>query len=233
MEIGTENSRVGMRIFIPLFVVAGTLFMTGETLGAFNKSKVSISLQVQAEKSDDRGEDEVETENSLTVTTFQNETGIYTVRVAMRNKGDQELKGELVWGFISDYSSGKSRQGDRYSPAEAVPALFSPGKKEIELPAGATVKDTIISEPFVFEEKMVEVERFTGKGNTQPIESETGNVYRGCLVLFVVDGEVVAKKSNSSRYEKDEWIERCLNPPNEQAKASGAKNKKKKKIRSN
>jgi hypothetical protein len=206
-KLKMKNIRLGRRYFIPLFVVAA-LLMLGDVFAASSKSKVSILVKDRSEKSDDKGEDEVEKESSITETAFQSETEIVTLTLKIKNGGDLPLTGQLEWCFIYDYSSGKHKDSRDRVPAEAVAATFSPGKKKVTLEPDSVLEEIVISDPFRYEEKTVDTENYNN-GYTTSYDYETGNIYKGYLVLFTVDGEVVAMKSNSSRYIKDEWIEKC------------------------
>jgi len=59
-------------------------------------------------------------------------------------------------------------------------------------------------------------------------DHETGDVYKGYIVLFTVNGEIFAAESNSSQYLRDEWTRQCRNPP-----SPPAKEKKKKETETN
>lgn len=197
------------RALIPLLVVTAW-FVAGGSVGASQKHRVSVSVKARTEKSRDDGEKEVETDRNLTTTTFQTETEICTLQITIRNDEDREYQGQMIWGFVSDHSSG--RLIDR-TPEEAVPAIFSAGKKSITLPAGATVTQTVISEPFVYAEKTVERENYHRlNARTSSRDHITGDEYKGYIVLITANGETLAAKSNSSRYLKDEWIKKCRNP---------------------
>jgi hypothetical protein len=199
-----KNNRIGMRIIILLYI-ASTLFMAGESFAASEKSKISITVKPKSEKSDDERDDLTESGSTTTETFVKTEFETVTLTAKIKNSEDQAVTGQLAWLFISDFSSGKTN--DR-APVKSVTASFSPGKKEVTLEPGSVLEETILSKPFMYEEKTVNRESDTSSSTT---DTEKGNVYKGYLVLFIVDGETVAMSSNSSRYKKDEWIEKCRN----------------------
>lgn len=192
---------VGKRVFLFLFFAA-VMWSASESFAA---SDISIKVKARSESSKDDGEMELETEQSCSTTAFNSETEVFTLQVGLKNNRDQEYKGVLQWCFISDHSTGDTYDEE---PTDAVPATFSPGKKEIVLAAGAAVTESVVSEAFVFEEKTVETEWYDS-GDTTTYEYETGDVYKGYLLFFTVNGEILSQSSNSSRYLKDEWVEKC------------------------
>ncbi len=195
------------RIWICL-AVATVWFAAADTFGQAEKPKISINSTAKMTREKPiKIDDEVETVDRLTITTGSIETETCTVAVTLKNGGDQPVKGQLKWGFVSDHSSGKSKPKDRYSPSDPVRTLFGSGKKEVTLPAGEAVTESIISQPFVYEEKTVEIENYNNNSSSQSIDYETGDVYKGYLVLFTVNGENVATKASTSSYAKEEWIQ--------------------------
>lgn len=200
-----------MRHFIVWNRVLACMFFISVLLGAgeaaaFSDSDVSIEVKKKSQKDNNNGETEVETEDNLTVTDFRTETEVYTLHVTLENYGDREYQGDLQWCFISEHSS-----GDVYDdmPVEPVPATFSPGRKVITVPSDGALKEKIVSQPFVFERKQVETEWYTGDGDTHEYEAETGDVYKGYVVFFVVNGDIMATAGSSGRYSKEEWVQRC------------------------
>ena len=186
-------------------------FMPSESHAAVKKLKVSISAKNRSEKEKDSGEEEVETPNKVTTTSFQTETESCTLYIKIKNGGDQPITGQMKWCFISDHSSGKN---SGQTLGEATPAIFCFGKKEITLPVAAVVEESVVSELFTYEEKTVLTETYNSANEgVHERDIQIGDVYKGYLVLFLVDGKVVAMNSNTSRYRKDAWIEQCRNPP--------------------
>lgn len=193
------------RVFVCLFFAA-VLLSAGESFAALNTAKISIKAKDKYEKTNKAWETEVETEENLSMTSFQTETKTYTLYVKLKNDGDQEQKGVLEWCFISDHSTGETYDE---MPTKAVPATFSPGRRALTIAPHTELSESIVSEPFMFEKKSVETEWYTGDGGTSENEYETGDVYKGYVLLFTVNGEILAKASSSSRYLKDDWIEQC------------------------
>ena len=196
---------VGKRVLACLFFAA-VLVSCSDSFALSNSSKISIKVKGKCEKSDDSGETELESDENLAVISFQTETETYTLHLELKNGSDQEYKGILQWCFVSDHSSGNIYDE---IPEEAVSATFSPGKKSITLAPGAELSETIVSAPFVYEEKTVETEWYIGDGGTSEEDYETGDVYKGYVILFIVNGEILASASNSGRYLKEKWIQRC------------------------
>jgi hypothetical protein len=213
------------RTLITMLVVT-VWFIAGESFGISKNPRISVSVTARGEADRDDGKKEVETGKGLTTTTFRTETETYTLQITIKNDENQEYQGQLEWGFVSDHSSGKLIARD---PEKAVPAIFSTGKIKITLPAKATVTQTVISEPFIYEEKTVEREKLNKvNADTSSKDYITGDEYKGYIVLITENGEILAAKSNSSRYLKDEWVKKCRNPPSAKSKKK-KKNKKREK----
>ncbi len=192
---------VGKRVCVCLFFAA-VMWSASESVAA---TDVTMKVKVRSESDNDHGEIELETDQSFATTAFETETEIFTLQITLKNNRDQEYKGVLQWCFISDHSTGEIFDEE---PIDAVPATFGPGKKEIVLAPGAALNEVIVSEPFVFEEKTVDTEWYNS-GDTTTYEYETGDIYKGYILFFTVNGKVVSQVSNSGRYLKEEWIEKC------------------------
>jgi hypothetical protein len=197
-------NRTKKHIWICLMVATACL-MAADTFAAASKMKISLSATGRAKREKPvKIDDEVETANSLTVTTGETETEVCTVTVKLKSSEEAPVTGQLEWCFISDHSSGKIVD---YSPVKPERAMYGPGKKSITLPPGEIVEEIIVSAPFIYEEKTVETESYTGNGNTTSRDYETGDVYKGFLILLTVDGEIVATKASTSSYAKEEWVD--------------------------
>jgi hypothetical protein len=208
-----KKNRGWNRVCVSWVLVAAS-FVAADIFAEVVNPKISMDAKYKMKKEKPvKIDDEVETKRSRVATTGVTKTEVCTVTVTLKNAGDQPVTGEMVWGFVSDHSSGKGRPGDQYSPEDPEQALFSPGKKSITLSAGSNVVESIISAPFVLSEKTVETENYTGNANTTTKDSEIGDVYKGYLILFTVNGEVVAKTASTASYAKDEWIALCKTPP--------------------
>lgn len=200
----------------PVLICLATVTAWLMPLESFGQAKISIAKAVARSQKEKpvKIDEEVETESSLKTTSGKRNSETATVIVTLKNSGTESATGQLEWAFISDYSSGQQDPDDREKPAEAERTVFSPGKKTITLDAGQTVEETIVSQPFVYEEKTIETEKYDSSGNSSSTKDiEEGNIYKGYLVLFTVNGEVVAKKASSSSYTKPNWIALCRNPP--------------------
>lgn len=200
----------------PVLICLATVTAWLMPLESFGQAKVSISkavIRTQREKPV-KIDEEVETESSLKTTSGKRNSETATVIVTLKNRSTEPVTGQIEWIFISDYSSGKSDPDDREKPAAAERTVFSSGKKTITLDAGQAVEETIVSQPFIYEEKTVETERYNDNNNGSSVRDiEEGNVYKGYLVLFTANGEILAKKANSSSYTKPKWVALCQNPP--------------------
>jgi hypothetical protein len=207
-----KKSKTVMPTLICLAAVTAW-FMPTESFGQAKVSFTKVEVRKQKEKTV-KIDDEQETDSRRTSTSGKRQSETATVKVTLKNGGDQPVTGLLQWAFVSDFSSGKQDPKDKEKPMEPEETIFSADKKTITLAAGESVEETIVSQPFVFEEKTVETEKFdTESNNTSVKDIQDGNVYKGYIVLFVVDGQVVASKANTSSYTKPNWIAQCRNPP--------------------
>jgi hypothetical protein len=214
---------IGMRVFLPLFVVAALLMTTVETFGASEKSKVKLSVKKKSDKTGDNEETEKDTNTLLTMTNIEWEEETVTLTVVIENKEDHDISGTLEWYFVSNHSSGALEGTGKYdkTPVEAEPAIFCSGEREVSVAAGEKIEEIILSEPFHYEEKLVSYEYTADNKTSYDQEFETGDKFEGYAIMLTVDGEVIASKAPTPKYLKEEWIAKWRS-----SKSSGGKKKK-------
>ena len=183
-------------------VLACILFSAGTILGA--GPRVSLTVKGKTACSDDSTEKiRARGEYEMTTTT-DTETEICTLKGKVKMRGVAKLDCQLEWAFLSE------KPKDSKNKAEVV--IFSPGKKEITLQENVALEMPVLSAMFVYE-----VITTDWRNSADKI---SGDAYKGYIVLVTSKGEILDKASNSSRYLKEEWIEKVRNPP-----ASSGENK--------
>jgi len=173
-------------------VLVCMLFSAGTALGAGPR----VSLTVKAKTA--CNEDSKEKVKEYSVTTTDTETEICTLMGKIKMRGVSKAECQLEWAFLSE------KPKDSKNKAEVV--IFSPGKKKITLQENVAMEMPVLSATFVYE--VISIDHWANSH-----DKISGDVYKGYIVLVTSNGEVLNKASNSSRYLKDEWIEKVLNPP--------------------
>lgn len=176
-------------------------------LGATKPIQASLSTKHKVAK--DKKIDEVikqtttGRDRTVTTTTYTEQCRI---ELKIRSTGEP-TSCDLQWCFFA-----KDVESDKI-------IAFSPGKKTLTLPGAGVLNETINSTDFTVTRISMDTSNSEDK--------LSGSNYEGYLILILQDGEILAKKSNTSRYAKDEWIELCLNPPAPTGKKGNKKHKKK------
>ncbi|MBI9020909.1 MAG: hypothetical protein JEZ10_06625 [Verrucomicrobia bacterium] len=184
-----KNMRVEwQKIILPCLIAV--LCFTGDSFGVTKRPRISLAVTDKTERHTERTE-AFNGDGDVDKTTDM-ETEVCTLTVKIKN-GDIESQGcQLKWYFLSENLENAQEK--------AKTIICSSGKKNLFLMAGAAVEEEITSDPFVF----------TSIGSDGDGEDErSGDVCEGYIVLITSGADVLAKKSNSSRYLKEEWIEKC------------------------
>lgn len=203
-----NNLLMGRRMFVSLACAVSTLVAT-ESFAAVSGPRMSISAKV---KVDEERLPKVETEKGNMITTVEAEKASCMLTLDVMNRGKESGSCQLEWYFL----------GETISPnKDPERGIVSSGKKEISLEAGAKVSETITEN---FELITTTRENTSGDGDSSPTPKTSGTTYVAYIALATRDGEIIAKKSNSSRWLKEEWIEQCQNfKPKGAAKGKGKK----------
>jgi hypothetical protein len=192
-----KKKRVGRWVSVSVFMVA--LLLSGETLAAATKTKVSLKVKVDSDR--DKSKDSDSRDSS---TNTETKTETVKLHVTLQSKEAESLTGTLEWFFISEYSSGSYSLGSsRYEKPESV--VFSPGARKIKLFVGMKQEETIVSKQFKFVTTDRNVSSYYGDVSSYTT-IEKGDEYEGYAVFVVVDGKIIASKASSSRYLKEEWM---------------------------
>jgi len=187
-----KKLQTGNRILIPLFLIATCLF-ANETFGAGNGMDVTLRVQDKTTRTKTvTNLDKESADGSDQSTTTELKTEVCTLTVKVKSRGVQSGSCQLEWCFLSDRVKSIQDKGDT--------VVFDSGKKVLALEDGVYLNETIISAPF----ELKRVSSSSGDGD----DSLTGDTYDGYIVLVTENGEILAQASNSSRYLKDEWIEK-------------------------
>lgn len=202
--------------------MAVSLALPGQGVASAPRMRVSILAKAHVDRERDQKENETTKRNVTTTTSIKSTKEVCSLQVKLKNSEKSPVSGTLKWCFIADHSSGKTKNS---IPAPPKAMLFASGSKEVTVGAGQVIEESLVSNAFKFEEKNILTDDYS-KGKTTDRDYETGDVYEGFLVVLVVDGRVVAKKSNTSRYQKEEWIQKCLTPPKKQDSSADKKSKK-------
>jgi hypothetical protein len=159
----------------------------------------SASLSVRVDVSTERDKKE-ETENksrAIVTTETSTETDHCTLTVDVKNSSDQSENYQLEWYLISKRTS-------KDVPEELTVA--DSGRTDLLMDAKETVQKTITARPFVFTVKSVN-SNFNAGGDRSR-QTRSGDAYAGYTVLLKQRGQIVAEKSSSSRFLKDEWMDK-------------------------
>lgn len=188
-----KNFQTGKRILIPLFLIAATFF-ANETLGAGNRMDVSLRAQDKTTRTKEISNDEREGaggEDRSTSTELKKED--CTLKVEIKLRGVQSSPCQLEWYFLSDSVKSMRDKGDV--------VIFDSGKRSLTLEDNVLRSETVVSKTF-------ELKRQT-RNWSDSADTLSGDTYKGYIVLVTANGEILAKTSNSSRFLKDEWLEKC------------------------
>jgi len=157
-----------------------------------DEEPLRISLSVTDKIRRSSGEERKDSRQSSTTST---KTKTCTLSIRVSNHDDDEGACQLEWYFISE----QTKSGD------TVLTVVHPGKKQITLGSNATVEETVTAK-FVFRQhESPSILNYPFDRHSW----EAGDVYAGYIVLVTANGEILAKESNTSRFLKDEWIEKC------------------------
>jgi hypothetical protein len=180
-------------------VLACILFSAGAALGA--GPKVSLTVDDKTERNEETDEKirENRTYGYDVTTTTDTETEICVLKGKVMMRGVARCDCQLEWAFLSEKSK------DSKNKAEVV--IFSPGKKEITLQENVAMEMPVLSATFVHEVISYDFPS-SNNSSSSSYDKTTGGVYKGYIVLVTFNGEILDKASNSSRYLKDEWIEK-------------------------
>lgn len=180
---------------------AAVLFLVRESGGSEQVHRVTLSVRDGIERSRDR-QTSVEQKKTATVTTSTvEETELCTLEIEVVNSGEQSGRCQLEWYFISKKTLANGN--DELT-------VFDAGKAALTLEGRESIEKKVTSKPFVFMVKDVDHAGIgSGSGTGMPRQTRSGDAYAGYIVLIRADGEIIEQESNSSRFLKEEWLERC------------------------
>lgn len=188
-----KNLPTGRRILVPLFLIAA-IFFANETFGAANSMDVTLRAKDKMTRTKEVSNDEREGadgEDRSTSTELKKE--VCTLEVEIKLRGVQSSPCRLEWYFLSDSVKSMRDKGDV--------VIFDSGKRSLTLEDNVLRSETVVSKTF-------ELKRQT-RNWSDSTDSLSGDTYKGYIVLVTADGKILAKTSNSSRFLKDEWLEKC------------------------
>ncbi len=192
--------KTGNRIFISM-LFTGVLFVAAESRGDDQPFRASLSVKADAVRTRDRTKT-VDQKATGTVTTVADiETETCTLEIEVSNEAKQSGTYQLEWYFISKKTSPKGED-------ELV--IMDAGVAPVTLDADASTVKKAVSKPFIFTTKDVETEsKKSTSGPGIPRRTRSGDEYSGYIVRIKAGDEILDTQSNSSRFLKDEWLEKC------------------------
>jgi hypothetical protein len=184
-----KKNWIGKRGFTLL--ILAVLLSAGASFGAGTKFTLSVKdkSESETESTEDIKEDGHGNEH-ITIKDTDMEICTLTVKVKMRGEPSRDC--QLEWAFISEYTKSADADEER--------VVFCTGKKNISLQENVELVETIVSDPFFYAVITSDKNNATDK--------ISGDVYEGYVVLLTSNGEILASKANTSKYLKDEWIEK-------------------------
>jgi hypothetical protein len=156
---------------------------------AFAKDAIIIKADDEVKKGDSRTE-QVDPNNASHVTTTELKSQMVTMTVDAKNSSTETISGQLEVYYISE----NAESGDK--------KVSGSEKKTVTIAPGAAIKETFTPKTF----SVKKVSKVTYDGSS---EKTTGETYETYIILLKVDGKIIGKASQSSRYLKDEWLAKC------------------------
>lgn len=180
---------------------AAVLFSIREAGGSDQVHRTSLSVRDEIERSRDRQTSVVQKKMATVTTSIAEEKELCTLEIEVENSGDQSDSCQLEWYFISKKTLGN---GDDEL------TVFDAGKASVTLQGRESIEKKVTSKPFIFTVKDVEsLGLGSGNATSMPKQTRGGDAYAGYIVLIREGGEIIEQESNSSRFLKEEWLERC------------------------
>lgn len=189
---------VTKRILAALLIAALPFTATN----TFAKSDFSVKSKAKVEKNKSATDDETDNGDGLTITHIEKEEQTCNLEIKIRNKSKEPATVQLEWYIIAERTPEYNATWDGAPDAEDV--VSDGGKKTVSLDAGATVTENA-SSTAAFVKKDIQ---YTGGAWEHEDYFRGGDVYKAYAVLITSGGEVLAEDASSSRYLKDEWIQR-------------------------
>ncbi len=187
------NKMVTKKRFITLFLTSMLIIAQSSEAAKFN-----VLITPKARVTDDEKVEEafsLAPDGDNVTTTTETTTETCDLTLTLKPKGTAPADLMLKWCFITEDAKTEELQ------------VSNCGSKALELKDGVVATEKITGTFSTVETVRVE------DGSNNDKETHVGESYEGFLVLVTSGSEVLAKKANSSRYTKDEWVEKCINPP--------------------
>ena len=202
---------VTKRLLVPVLACFIASVASERVQAAEERMRVTVTARLKTDKEKDKGEDYVETEKSIKETSWSSETIVANLTMTLKNSGATPVKGELVWCILREYESKISKStGSGSDKVVEEFGIHGMDKKEFTLVPGATITELATFEPLVSKSTTDSVENLTGNGTVTDTDTDITEEAKGYIVLFTVDGKIVASKANSSRYLKPMWANQLL-----------------------
>lgn len=196
--------RAGRRGVAFLICVVVALF-AGQSFSATDSMRVALSARARLQKEKPIHEEcEEESPSGSVVTVVDVETSVCTLILDITSRSHRPAICQLEWYFLADQISPGKNNG---SPVKSRDVVRS-GKKEISIEPGSRVSERVMAD---FELTTTTRDYSGDQWSVSSAARKKGREYLGYIVLLTQDGQVIAKKSNSSRWLKDEWLEKCRN----------------------
>lgn len=187
---------------------AVVLFSGLRTFGSDPAMFISLSVRAESKKNREQNKTVEQKPNALVTTMIDELTELCTLEIELENRrhgGEVQLE----WYLISKKTAPNGSD-------DLV--VFDGGRELISLAEQESVVREVVSKPFVFTVRNIDTLGIGGSSSSEhgaARQIRAGDVYEGYIVLVKSGGEILKRDSNSSRFEKDEWLERCAacSPP--------------------
>ena len=156
-------------------------------LNSFARASVKLTIDDAVTTDEDHYEDETsDSEGRVHVTITDTETEVVTLSLTAKSAMDQLVHVQFECYFVVEDVALDEKKVLEFK------------RKQVSLSPGETVEEMFTADPFTV----------TTVARDDRV-SIAGHAYEGYIVLITDGSRVVAQKSNSTRYLKREWLQKC------------------------
>lgn len=166
-----------------------------------------LSVKSSLKKTNDRNVVETTKDNTEITTTTKSKAETCTLKISVANMTPGDDTYQLEWYFIKTPIT---------EDGEIDPVLGDKGSTEIQVPGKKKIDHTVTSLDFTWAE--VTTERINndldnGSGGGDARVADSGDEYRGFVVLLKCGNEILDEKSSSKTFLSDEWMAKLKRQP--------------------